>query len=112
MKLTTIGRRYVDEPDHGVYVWLMPDGKWVGDDEGNWLSIDSMRGDKSAMESLKRAVRDFGVEVGGALFVPGHRKVTDEEFEEQRQRLLFGLTPDPLDIGAIKDDIKNARRSK
>ena len=23
----------------GIYVWEMPDGRWIGDDDGNFLSV-------------------------------------------------------------------------
>jgi hypothetical protein len=36
----------------------------------------------------------------------GKRKINDEEFEEQQTRLKWGLTPDPLDIGEYKDQMK------
>ena len=111
MKLTTKSKRYVDEPDYGVYVWVTSEGKYVMDEDENFLSINSMRGDTAKMEKLKRAARECGVDDGFAKFNAGHRKVTDDEFEEMRQRLLFGLNPDPLDVGAIKHDMEVARRN-
>ena len=33
-------------------------------------------------------------------------EIDDEEFEHQNERLKWGLTPDPLDIGEYKDQIK------
>ena len=41
----------------GVYVWEMPDGRWIGDDDGNFLSITSMRGNRDRINLLARAVR-------------------------------------------------------
>ena len=36
----------------------------------------------------------------------GRRKIDDEEFQYQKQRLDWGLIPDPMDIGNYKDEMK------
>ena len=91
----------------GIYVWEMPDGRWIGDDEGNYLSISSMIGDKNRIELLAKTVSSYGIDEGQPLFLEGRRKIDTEEYEYQQQRLKWGLTPDPLDIGAYKDEMKN-----
>ena len=90
----------------GVYVWEMPDGRWIGDDEGNYLSVTSKKGNRSRIDALAREVRSYGIYEGGPKFLMGKRKINDEEFEEQQTRLKWGLTPDPLDIGEYKDQMK------
>lgn len=102
--MSKIRRGLVQESNIGVYVWEMPDGRWVGDDEGNFLSISSMGGDPKRIQQLKQAVRSYGVEVGAPLFLPGQRKVTDEEYEEQRLRMESGLLPDEYDIAALIEE--------
>jgi hypothetical protein len=42
----------------------------------------------------------------------GRRKIDDEEFEYQQQRLKWGLTPDPLDIGEYKDQVRAAKGAR
>lgn len=96
----------------GIYVWEMPDGRWIGDDEGNFLSVAAMRGDKVKMDMLADAVRHYGIDVGMPVFLEGRRKIDDEEFEYQQQRLKWGLTPDPLDIGVYKDSLKEAKKGR
>lgn len=32
-----------EESTLGIYVWEMPDGRWIGDDDGNFLSITSKK---------------------------------------------------------------------
>lgn len=91
----------VDEAAYGVYVWEMPDGRWVGDDEGNWLSIAAMKGDLKRINELTQAARHYGIMVGQPLFLSGHRKIDDDEFEYQKQRQAFGLIPDENDIPAL-----------
>lgn len=95
-----------EETTLGIYVWEMPDGRWIGDDEGNYLSITSIKGNKSRMESLAQVVREYGIYEGQPKFLSGRRKIDDEEYEYQKQRLNWGLVPDPLDIGNYKDELK------
>ena len=97
----------IEETRLGIYVWEMPDGRWIGDDDGNYLSVASMKGDKDKMDALANAVSSFGIEVGKPVFLSGRRKISDEEFEYQNQRLKWGLTPDPLDIGEYKDQMRD-----
>jgi hypothetical protein len=96
----------------GVYVWEMPDGRWIGDDEGNFLSIASRKDNRQKIEMLAKAVRHYGIEEGKPKFLEGSRKIDDEEFEYQKQRLKWGLTPDPLDIGNYKDEMKKLKGGK
>lgn len=99
-----------EETRIGIYVWEMPDGRWIGDDEGNFLSITSSKGNKSKMEALAKVVASYGIHEGQPKFLSGRRKIDDEEFEYQKQRLEWGLVPDPLDIGNYKDEMKAANK--
>lgn len=113
MEIKKIGAKFKQgETRLGTYVWEMPDGRWVGDDEGNFLSILAMRDDRVKVNMLVDAVRGYGIYEGQPLFLEGRRKIDDEEFEYQKQRLNWGLTPDPLDIGVYKDSLKEAKRNK
>ena len=98
-----------EETTLGIYVWKMPDGRWIGDDDGNYLSITSEKGNKARIELLASAVKSYGIDVGEPLFLAGRRKIDDEEFEYQNQRLKWGLVPDPLDIGNYKDEMKKLK---
>ena len=46
-----------EESTLGIYFWEMPDGRWIGDDDGNFLSITSKKGNKSRIDALAREVR-------------------------------------------------------
>ena len=109
MDLSDIKRTSVEMNDEetrvGLYVWEMPDGRWIGDDDGNFLSITSSKGNKSKIAYLAEVVRSYGVDAGQPKFLSGRRKIDDEEFEYQQQRLKWGLTPDPLDIGVHKEEM-------
>ena len=101
-----------EETQLGIYVWEMPDGRWIGDDDGNYLSIQSIKGNRSRMNALADVVRSYGIDTGKPLFLSGRRKIDDEEFEHQKQRLEWGLVPDPLDIGNYKDEMRNLKGGK
>jgi hypothetical protein len=98
-----------EETTLGIYVWEMPDGRWIGDDDGNFLSVTAKKGNKSKIDALAREVRSFGIHEGRPKFLSGRRKIDDEEFEHQKQRLEWGLIPDQLDIGNHKDEMKKLR---
>ena len=95
-----------EESTLGIYVWEMPDGRWIGDDDGNFLSVTSKKNNRSLMDALAREVRSFGIHEGKPKFLSARRKIDDEEFEYQQQRLKWGLIPDPMDIGNYKDEMK------
>ena len=95
----------IEETTLGIYVWEMPDGRWIGDDDGNFLSVTAKKGNRSKIDALAREVRSFGIYEGNPKFLSGRRKIDDEEFEHQNERLKWGLTPDPLDIGVYKDSM-------
>lgn len=105
LKSTTVK----EETRLGIYVWEMPDGRWIGDDDGNYLSVTSMKGNRAKIEALSKTVRSYGIYEGQPKFLEGRRKIDDEEFEYQKQRLEWGLVPDPLDIGNYKDEMKKAQ---
>lgn len=107
LDLSKINSKVLDEETTlGIYVWQMPDGRWIGDDDGNFLSITSKKGNKSRIEALAKEVLSYGITEGEPVFLSGRRKIDDEEFEYQNQRLNLGLVPDPLDIGNYKDEMK------
>jgi len=95
----------LEETTLGIYVWEMPDGRWIGDDDGNFLSVTAKKGNRSKIDALAREVRSYGIYEGNPKFLSGRRKIDDEEFEHQNERLKWGLTPDPLDIGVYKDSM-------
>jgi hypothetical protein len=107
MDFNKINSKVLDEESVlGIYVWEMPDGRWIGDDDGNYLSVTSKKGNRSRMDALAREVKSYGIYEGQPLFLSARRKIDDEEFLYQQQRLNLGLVPDPLDIGNYKDEMK------
>lgn len=99
----------VEETNIGIYVWEMPDGSWVADDEGNWMNIPSKKGDLRRINMLKEAANSYGIYEGRPVFLSGHYRVSEDEYQEQRQRLQEGLIPDKNDIFALRDDDRNGK---
>jgi len=104
MKVTPI-----DEVNWGMYVWQMPDGSVVRDEEGAYMSIQSIKGDIRQIKKLKELAKHYGLDEGHPLFFAGHRPVTDEELEEQKARGEMGMVPDPQDLPAMMEYVKEAR---
>jgi hypothetical protein len=105
MEILNQKSQIIEETRLGIYVWEMPDGRWIGDDDGNFLSVTSTKGNRSKISFLTDAVKHYGIYEGQPKFLSGRRKIDDEEFEHQNQRLKWGLTPDKLDIGEYKDSV-------
>lgn len=99
----------VDEVNWGMYMWQMPDETLVMDEDGAYLSIQSIRGDINQIKKLKQLAKHYGLEDGKPIFFSGHRPVTDDELIEQRQRASLGLVPDPQDLPAMMEYVKDMR---
>jgi hypothetical protein len=95
----------VEEPfsDYGIYVWQLRSGKMFTDGEGNALCIDSMKGDESRIALLRNEAAWLGQPDGQAVFFANVRKVSDEEYSEQIDRMAQGYIPSETDLGALID---------
>lgn len=87
--------------DWGLYFWRLPSGHLFKDEDGNMLNIPSMRGDLSKIAELRKAAAYYGQPEGEPWFYAGIRRATDEQYEEQKQRLKEGLIPNLDDLGAV-----------
>jgi len=98
-------RRKVIEKNYnwGLYVYKKADGKWFTDGSGSVLNIPSMRGDINQMSKLRQAAMFYGDDgEGTCVFVPGLTRISEEEYSEQKERMLEGLIPSMNDLGAWK----------
>lgn len=100
----------VSETNLGVYVWQLPDGDFVADENANVMSISAFRGDLGAMNALRKAAKHYGFPEGEAVFLEGARKIDDEELQEQIHRMNQGLVPDKYDIGVYKEEMRYGDR--
>lgn len=79
--IKTKGITRVRDSDYGVYIWKLPNGRPLMDDDFNMLSITSRFGDLQKMAQLGRVAASYGFPDGTPEFVEGF-KCTDEEYEE------------------------------
>ena len=86
--------------DDGIYVWQTPDGKVVTDGNGNTMNIPARRGDITAISKITKAAAYYGFPEGKAVFRAGQRRITDEEYSEQLDRMKEGHIPSETDLGA------------
>lgn len=115
MKMKNVRKSIVPETEYGVYVWFTADKRMIQDDEGRPLAMPARRGDVKAINAMRDAaygfLGDMGLEKNGNVaFFPGHRLITDDEYDEQRMRMEFGLTPDPYDVPAITEELEYNKR--
>lgn len=105
----TLNRQQVEEVPYGMYVWRLPDGEVLGDGDGNIMNVFCMKGDRKAIAAITDAARHYGFPEGTPEWWSGKRRITDEELEEQQMRERLGLIPDPLDIGALRDEARSKK---
>lgn len=99
----------VSETNIGLYVWELPEGRYLSDNEGNLLNIPSRRGDIARIAKLCAVAKHYGFPDGNAVFIEGVRRVSDDEHAEQVRRMAAGETPDEYDIGALRDDLRSRK---
>lgn len=94
-------RRTIDEPDlkWGLVMWQLPNGKYIENANGEYLSAGPcLLGNRQAEINITKAARSLGVKEGQPFWLPGFRKITQGEWEDQMQRLLDGKIPDVVDV--------------
>lgn len=97
-----------DKSKYGIYVWRLPDGSIFCDEDKNVLNIPSERGDITKMVEIKKAAAHYGQPDGEAVFIAGVGRVSDEEYEQDIERMNSGLLTYG-DTGAWRDAAR-ARR--
>jgi hypothetical protein len=102
--VNNVRRKVIDKHyDWGLYVYKRSNGKWFTDGNGSVLNIQSMKGDISQISKLKQAAKHYGDPGDGtAVFVPGLTRISEEEYSEQKDRMMQGLIPSMNDLGAWK----------
>lgn len=92
----------------GLYFWRLPSGHLFKDDEGRLLNIPAVRNDLGQMAKLRQAAAHYGQPDGEPWFYAGVNRATDEEYQEQLDRLNEGLIPSLNDLGAVQAAKKTA----
>ncbi len=105
-KLTVIEKKRND----GIYVWRLPNGDVVTDGNGNTMNIPSKKHDIESISKITNAANHYGFFEGKAEFMPGVRRISDEEYSEQMNRMKEGYIPSETDIGAWMDADRGIRK--
>lgn len=88
---------WVPERAFGVCIWIMPDGLPLTDGDGV-LSAEGLVHDEQVEKRVAEAAKYWtGSEEGYIRWVPGARKVTASERDDQAERLNNGLIADPFE---------------
>jgi len=95
------GQRAMFGYEWGLYFWRLPSGHLFKDDEGRMLNIPSIKNDLGQMAKLRQAAAHYGQPDGEPWFYAGVNRATDEEYEEQLERLDAGMIPSLNDLGAV-----------
>lgn len=84
----------------GVLVWMLPDGKVLGNENGDILSLEAYRGDLAAVKKMHEAAAHYGYPEGQTHFMPGRRKLTNSEWEDSMAMMRDGQN-NPWDTGGL-----------
>lgn len=105
-RLTVVQKQRED----GIYVWRLPNGSVVGDENGNVMNIPAKAGDIEAMAKITKAAAHYGYPDGRPEFQAGVRRITEEEYSEQLDRMKQGYIPSETDLGAWYDAAKGLKK--
>lgn len=108
MSFKTTRKQIVEEVEYGMYVWRLPSGDVLRDEDGNTMNVFCLRKEirPKGKQLIIDAAKAYGFPYGTPEWWSGKRPISDEELEEQRQRELFGLIADPLDYAAVAEEQK------
>ena len=88
---------WVPERAFGVCIRIMPDGLPLSDGDGV-LSAEGLVNDPNVEKRVREAAKYWtGSEEGYPAWVPGARKVSDSERDDQAERLANGFVADPYE---------------
>lgn len=95
----------VNEVAYGTYIWQLPSGNYLGNENGEYLSIYCLKSDLKARAQLRAAAESLGFPEGKPVFMPGAEKISQSEWEDQVARLEAGKIPNPNDPGNLTDGV-------
>jgi L-ascorbate metabolism protein UlaG (beta-lactamase superfamily) len=91
-------RSVVHEYDTGVCLWEI-DGQYLGDADGNFLSMEG-RMNYPRVEAKMRIAANYWLDgklEGKPTWLNGARQISQDEWEDQKARLLDGQIPDEVE---------------
>jgi hypothetical protein len=103
-------RLWVPEGQIFICLWQDEHGRYVMNEDGEFLCAESRRPHDPEVEGrMRQAARYYGIEGGHPVWRRG-RKVTREEHEVQMERLLQGLIPDEREAVQAATEVEEERR--
>jgi hypothetical protein len=88
---------WVPERTYGVCIWIKEDGLALTDGDGV-LCAEGLVNDKDVERKVAEAAKYWtGTSAGHCKWVPGARKVSASERDDQAERLANGLVADPYE---------------
>lgn len=113
MSLKTTNKEIIKEVPWGMLVWQCESGEFAADQDGSlmYVFLDDRNPKRleASVKALTEAAKSYGFPPGKPQFLSGRRPISDEELENQLARADAGLIPDPLDIGAIRQEARALR---
>src|SRR4051812_12789772 len=111
--MKTTNRQVIREAPWGMLVWQLDTGEFLADEDNNFMHVFCTDQNPVQFEAAKKALTDaarsYGFPDGKPVFWAGKRPIDDAELAYQEERARQGLVPDPLDIGAIKDEMRGLK---
>ncbi len=95
-----VPKKTAEHPDvsFGVCVWELPNGGFVMDNEGNYFCAQGPLLNRNTEQKMRDAVKGLGITEGQPEWLPGFRKITQSEWEDQMERLQDGKVADVVDL--------------
>lgn len=88
---------WVPERSFGICIWITEDGLPLTDGEGV-LCAEGLVNDENIEKKVAEAAKYWtGSDVGYIRWIPGARKVSSSERDDQAERLAAGLVADPYE---------------
>lgn len=83
----------VKQSDVGSYVWELPNGNILANEDGEILNCPAVRGDIGQQIAIAKAARSMGFPDGRAVFEEVHRCTESEYWEQMDQLVNYGVSP-------------------
>lgn len=83
----------IKQTDVGTYVWKLPSGNLLANEDGEILNCPAVRGDIGQQIAIAKAARSFGYPEGEAVFEEVHRCTESEYWEQVDQFVNSGVSP-------------------
>lgn len=78
-----VGAQEIQISKKGIYIWVMPNGRPIMNEDADVLNVQCIEGDLAAISDLRKKALWFGgpdAAEGTYKFIAGSRRLTDDEF--------------------------------